>query len=86
MRNQRRPSYYHRSYALVLAGVALLALMISLAGKPQPASAQAVSCGVSQITNGGLRTGIDLSLSSDGTRIRQRSFSEKHQIDVCGCP
>jgi len=69
MRNQRRQSSYHRLYALVLVGVALLALMISLAGKPQPASTQAVSCGVRQITNGGLLSGIDLSLSSDGTRI-----------------
>src|SRR6266550_1153689 len=69
MRNQRRQSSYHRLYAFVLVAVALLALMITLAGKPQPASAQAISGGISQITNSGLRNGIDLSLSSEGARI-----------------
>jgi Tol biopolymer transport system component len=69
MRNQR-PSSYHRLYALVLVGVALLALMISLAGKPQPVSAQALSCGISQITNTTAQADLsEMSMSSDGSRI-----------------
>src|SRR6185295_3613143 len=56
MRNQRRHSSHHRLYVVALAAAALLAIMISQAVKPQPASA-----------NGGLTNQV--STNADGSRI-----------------